>query len=231
MLKFLLENEQEGVNMNIIKVLLVDDQPLIIDGLKTILSTQENIKIVSEATNGEEAIKKAEIYNPDIILMDIKMPGIDGVNATKIILAKNNDIKILILTTFDDDEYIIDALSYGATGYILKDIDGQSLIKAVKDAYDDNILLPGKIAKKLIANFNKFRISKTENTYTDLANQLSNREFEVAKLITKGLDSKQIAKELYLTQGTVKNYMSNIYKIIGTNDRTKAAIFLKKYGL
>lgn len=219
------------MRLNKIKVLLVDDQHLMRDGLKTILSTQKDIEVVGEASNGKDSILKSKDLNPDVILMDIKMPIMNGVEATKEILNYNSSVKILVLTTFDDDEFIIDALSYGATGYILKDINGESLIKSVRDAYNDNIILPGKIAKKLVANINKEKIKISKTLDCNLLKEMSNRELEVAKLMVKGLDSKKISKELYLTQGTVKNYMSGIYKIIGTNDRTKAVIILKECGL
>jgi DNA-binding NarL/FixJ family response regulator len=217
--------------MRKIRVLIVDDQLLMRDGLKTILSTQQDIEVAGQAENGQDAVFKAAELKPDVILMDIKMPVMNGVEATKKILESSKDIKILILTTFDDDEYVIDALSYGATGYMLKDIDGQKLIQGVRDAFEGNILLPGKIAKKLVDGIGRGQRESIESNDAEIISQLSNRELEIAKLMVEGMDSRQIAKRLFLSQGTVKNYMSNIYTIIGTNDRAKAVILLKNLGL
>lgn len=216
--------------MRKIRVLIADDQLLMRDGLKTILSTQQDIEVAGQAENGQDAVLKTAELMPDVILMDIKMPVMNGVEATKKILESGKDIKILILTTFDDDEYIIDALSYGASGYILKDIDGQKLIQGVRDAFNGNILLPGKIAKKLVDSIGRGQRKNIKNNNAEIISQMSNRELEIAKLMAEGMDSKQIAKKLFLSQGTVKNYMSNIYTIIGTNDRAKAANLLKDLG-
>lgn len=205
-----------------IKVLLVDDQRLMVDGLKTILDLEEDIEVVDIASNGEEALKKVETNNIDIILMDVRMPRINGVESTKLIKDKFPNIKILILTTFDEDKYIIDALAYGADGYMLKDIEADELIRAIRETYNNKYILPSNIAKKLAAN-----ISKKSNEKVKNINSLTQREREIAKMISQGFNNKQIASSLFLSEGTVKNLVSSIYSKINISDRAKAALYLK----
>ncbi|OEF97064.1 response regulator transcription factor [Desulfuribacillus alkaliarsenatis] len=229
--------------MQNIKVLIVDDQNLMRDGLKTIIDLEPDMEVVGTCENGRIAVEKAKLLSPDVILMDIRMPEVTGVEATKII--KNNfpEIKIIILTTFDDDEYIIDALSYGACGYLLKDIEGDKLINSIRDAYKGTLLMPGTIAAKLVNRLNEANISSiasndVSKTVNDqyIANdqyyeKLSEREKEIAKLMVEGLTNKEIASKLFITQGTVKNYISSIYGKVGVKDRTNAVLFFKNYGI
>jgi len=215
--------------MDTIRIMLVDDQKLMLDGVQTILSIHPDYEVIATATSGEDAIQQLKNIQPDLILMDIRMPGMGGVEATKYIKEHYPDITVLILTTFDDDEYIIDALSYGASGYLLKDIDGEKLIQSVTEAISGNLLLTGKVAHKLALS----AITKRENKqeYNQLVEDLefTNRETDIAMLLVEGLTSREIADQLFLSQGTVKNYMSNIYSKIGTNDRSKAILFFKDY--
>jgi len=219
--------------MQKIKVLIVDDQSLMRDGLKTIIDLEPDMEVLGTCENGRVAIEKSKILHPDVILMDIRMPEVNGVEATKIIKKHFPNIKIIILTTFDDDEYIIDALSYGASGYLLKDIDGDKLINSIRDAYDGTLLMPGNIAAKLVSklkesNKSPNNLSKAEsNVYYE---KLSEREIEIAKLMLEGLSNKEIASELFITQGTVKNYISSIYGKIGVRDRTNAVLFFRSHG-
>ncbi len=209
-----------------ISVMLVDDQKILLEGLETLISLRSNIKIVGTAQSGEEALERLREVVPDVILMDIRMPGMGGVKATEAILERYPHVIILILTTFDDDAYIIEALSNGASGYLLKDIDGEKLVQAIHEALSGNLLLTGKVANKLALN-----IRKQNKRLGQLGEELefSTRELDLARLLVKGHNAKEMAEKLFLTQGTVKNYLSDIYAKIGTNDRAKAVLILERY--
>ncbi len=211
--------------MDKIKVLIADDQTLMRDGLKTILELEENMEVVALAKDGLEALALCTNTHPHIVLMDIRMPNMDGVEATKRIKEAYPETTVLILTTFDDEEFIVQALSHGATGFILKDIDGDALIKAINDAYKGSFILPSKIAIKLAGTISK-TAKQSENT--SLASlTLSEKEMEIAKMLAQGFTNKQIASALYISGGTVKNYVSSIYSKIGISDRTAAAIYIR----
>lgn len=216
--------------MDKIRVLIVDDQTLMRDGLKTILNLEENIEVAAVAKDGEEALEVCSNIDIDVILMDIRMPKMNGVQCTKEIKRKYPSISVLILTTFDDDEYITEALSNGASGYILKDIEGDALVKAVTDAYKGSFILPSNIAIKLarsITNQNSAAEVEEAQLAKDTLSDLSERELEIAKMIAQGFTNKQIATALYISLGTVKNYVSNIYGKIGTSERPTAVVYLK----
>ncbi len=212
--------------MDKIKVLIVDDQTLMRDGLKTIIDLEDNMQVVGTAKNGQEAIEFCENNKIDLILMDIRMPGMDGVESTKIIKNLHPEIVILILTTFNEDDYIIDALSYGASGYLLKDIEGDALIKAIEDAYNGSFMLPSEVAIKIAKRLSKNSVVSLEDKKK--LSDFSEREIEIAKMLALGFTNKQIASSIYISQGTVKNYISNIYSKLGTSDRTAAALTIKK---
>lgn len=215
-----------GCNMDKIKLLIVDDQTLMRDGLKTILEIEDNMEVVATAKNGQEAIEACREFRPDLVLMDIRMPGMDGVESTKIIKELYPEIVILILTTFNEDNYIIDALAYGASGYILKDIDGDDLIKAINDAHKGSFMLPSDVAIKIAKRLTTANIV-TEEQKRSLAD-FTEREIEIAKMVALGFNNKQIAASLYISEGTVKNYISSIYLKLGTSDRMAAALTIKK---
>lgn len=209
-----------------IKVVIVDDQRLMRDGLKTILDLQDNIEVIGTASDGNEAIDICKKCTPDVMLMDIRMPGMNGVETTKRIKESYPEVKVLVLTTFDDEEYIIDALNYGATGYMLKDIDGDALIKGIEDAYENKYILQSSIASKLV---NKLISKNTDDKKVDKSKKIfTDREFEVAKMLSQGFTNKQIASSLFISEGTVKNNVSNIYSKIEIFDRTSAALYLKE---
>lgn len=218
--------------MSKIRVLIADDQTLMRDGLKTILDLEENIEVVALAKDGVEALSLFKQTMPQVVLMDIRMPNMNGVECTKLIKELSPDTIVLILTTFDDEEYIIEALTSGATGYILKDIEGDNLIKAVVDAYNGNFILPSKIAIKLATRLSKGTSNepadKTKENKLLSALNLSEKELELAKMLSEGFTNKQIASAMYISDGTVKNYVSNLYGKIGISDRTAAAIYFKK---
>lgn len=206
------------------KVLLVDDQQLILDGIRVLVESENDFEVIGIAYTGEEAVMLAIKHAPDIILMDIRMPGIGGVEATRLILEKNPHIKVLILTTFDDDVYIIDALNYGASGYLLKDIGKEKLIESMREAIAGNILITGKVAYKLAKSIKSNKKPSTNGNYNPF--EMTEREIVIARLMVQGLNNKEIGTHLNLTQGTIKNYMSAIYLKLGVSDRSKAIVLL-----
>ncbi|NLY45546.1 MAG: response regulator transcription factor, partial [Tissierella sp.] len=193
-----------------IKVLIVDDQQLIREGLRMMLSLYDGIEIVGEVSNGEEAIQAVERLEVDLLLMDIRMPVMNGVDATKVIKEKYPDMKVLILTTFDEDEYIFPALKNGADGYLLKDIGSENLAGAINAVFEGNVLLQPNIAKKLVKNIDN-KVSNTSDNYNkDLYMLLTKKEYEISLLIGEGKNNKEISSLLYITEGTVKNHITNI---------------------
>ena len=208
-----------------IKVLVVDDQSLIREGLRMMLSLYDNILLVGEATNGKEALQALEENEVDLVLMDIRMPLMDGVEATKRIKEKYPNIKVLILTTFKEVEYIFEGLINGADGYILKDISSEDLAKAIETVYKGNVLLQPEIAKKVMGAI-KGISAKDEKE--DLRNELTKREYEIALLVSEGKTNKEISQILFITEGTVKNHISNILDKLDLKDRTQLALRMKK---
>lgn len=206
-----------------IKVLIVDDQYLIREGLHMMLSLHDSISIIGEVTNGEEAIKLLDHKEIDLILMDIRMPVMDGVEATKVIKKKYPDVKVLILTTFDEDEYIFEALKNGADGYLLKDISSDDLINAIETVYMGNSLLQSGILKKIVN-----KIDKKDNSVKDIYRFLTKKEYEIALLIGEGKTNKEIGTLLYITEGTVKNHVTNILGKLDLRDRTQLALLVKQ---
>jgi len=219
---------------DVINVIIADDQTILRDGLKTILETDMEIEVVGMASNGQEAFELCEKVQPDIVLMDVRMPVMNGVEATKAIKEKYPKVHILILTTFDDEEYILEAMANGAAGYLLKDIDGEKLIQAVKDTVNGNLMLPAKVAAKLAAYVSKTMKKSKETLSTVKGNKtddFTEREKEIIRLILEGKTNKEISNELFLSEGTVKNYISNIYSKIGAEDRVHAIMLLRDYDL
>ncbi|MBD2296075.1 response regulator transcription factor [Anabaena sphaerica FACHB-251] len=211
-----------------IKVLLVDDQGLIRQGLKALLELETDLEIVGEAENGEVAINLVEQLHPDVVLMDIRMPIMDGVAATREIQTRFPTTKVLVLTTFDDDEYVKAALQNGAMGYLLKDTPSEELavaIRAVDKGYSQ--LGPG-IVTKLLTQFPPTARNPTPSVPPNLT-ELTPREKEVLYLIATGASNREIAQELYISEGTVKNHVTNILSRLNLRDRTQAAILANTF--
>jgi len=213
--------------MQKIRVMLVDDQELLREGLKTIIHTQHDMEVVAEAENGEKALASIAEAAPDVVLMDIQMPVMNGVKATTAIKKMHPQVTIVVLTTFNDDDFIIDALANGAAGYLLKDIHGPHLIRAIRDACQGQLLLPGPIAAKLAARVSE-QIAPIPPFRQEGLSALNNRELEIGALLAQGLSNRQIAKSLFLTEGTVKNYISEIYSKLGTSNRTQVSLLLQQ---
>lgn len=210
--------------MNRIKVLLADDQRIILDGLKALLEMNHQIVVVDMADNGERAYEKTLKMRPDVVLMDIRMPKMDGVEATRLIKRDAPETVVIMLTTFDDDEYIIKAMTYGASGYLLKDIGSEKLIEAIVDGNDGSIILPGNVAAKITSRL------KDEASTEINKGDFTQREMDIISLMMKGMTNREISESLYLSIGTVKNYISQIYIKIDVNDRAKAVLQLKRMG-
>lgn len=211
-----------------IKILVVDDQTLMRDGLKTILEIEEDFEVVGVAEDGQQAYEMTAALRPDVVLMDIRMPRMDGVESTRLIKSKFPDTAVIVLTTFNEDEYIIQALSFGASGYLLKDIQADRLIEAIRDGARGTLLMPAPVAAKLASRLSDLNRSGWEHGIETMP-VLSEREKEIARCLADGHNNRQISALLCITEGTVKNYISDIYSKIGTNDRNKAIEYLKDY--
>ena len=208
-----------------IKLLLADDQDILTEGLKLILGSEEDIEIVGTADNGKKAYELCRIRKPDLVLMDIQMPEVNGVEATAMIKKDFPNIKIIVLTTFNDDEYIYEALKNGASGYLLKDTSPGEILKAVRTVYRGGALIPSDVAVKVIDKFSQLA-QKTEYKYIDpRVELLTDREIEICRLIAEGKSNKEISEELFLSQGTVKNHITKILLKLDLRDRTQLAIF------
>lgn len=215
--------------MNNINVIIADDEKLIREGLNIILKSIPWINIGGLCSNGKEALELCRSKDVDVVLMDIRMPVCDGVMGTKLIKEEFPNIKILVLTTFKDDEYIYDAMKYGASGYLLKDTSYDSIIDSIKSVYNGSIVVHPEIASKLIENIedkNKADIDTIMKNF-----RLTQREVEIIAGIGSGLTNKEISDKLYITEGTVKNYISDILSKLELRDRTQIAIFALKNSL
>lgn len=216
--------------MSMIRILIADDQPLMRDGLKTVLDLQKDFHVIGTAHNGSEAARMADALHPDILLMDIRMPEMDGVEGLKLIRQKHPELKVIMLTTFNDDEYIIQALAAGANGYLLKDLEMEKLSEAIRDAAAGKMIMPPAVAAKLAEGLSRISLEK-RGAAAAKALELSERELEIAGMMVQGFTNRQISATLYISEGTVRNYISGIYEKIGINDRTKAVLFLKDQGI
>lgn len=209
------------------KILICDDQAIVCEGLSRILSSDPEIEVVGTAYNGEEALELCPKTNPDLVLMDLKMPVMNGVVATRKIRDEYPHIDVLVLTTYDDDEWIFDAIRGGASGYLLKDTPPSELITAIKGTIEGKSYIDPSIGAKVLTQVAvKKKPESLPSTFT-----LSEREFEVLNLVAQGLTNADIAQKLFLTEGTVRNYTSEIFKKLSVSDRTQAAIMAIRYGL
>jgi DNA-binding NarL/FixJ family response regulator len=222
---------------NIIRLLLCDDQAIVCEGLRAMLTPVPQIEIVGVANNGIEAVDLTRSTHPDLILMDLKMPKMNGIQATKAIREQFPNVRILVLTTYDADEWVINAIRNGASGYLLKDTPQEDLIKAIIETVEGSSHIDPHVAGKVLDHIANESFDPNQNepglsaSDRELISRLSDREREVLQLLATGLSNTEIAKTLFLSEGTVKNYMSTIYSKLGVIDRTQAAILAMRAGL
>ncbi len=213
-----------------IRILLVDDQRLMREGLRILLELEPDLEIVGEAQDGRAGLEAYEKLQPDVVLMDVRMPGMDGVEATWRLRERWPDARVIILTTFDDDEYVFEGLRAGALGYLLKDVSGHDLAEAVRTVAAGGALIEPSVARKVVAEF--ARVAPPARAPEDsLPEPLSEREREILQLVALGLSNAEIAARLSLAQGTVKNYVTTILQKLGARDRTQAALRARELGL
>lgn len=215
-----------------IRILLVDDQALFREGLHTLLSVHDDLQVVGEASNGQEAIDAVGKLAPDVVLMDLRMPVLNGVAATRQISESSPNSRVIVLTTFDDDDYIFDGLRAGAVGYLLKDVPSAKLVEAIRAAARGESFLQPSVAAKVVAEFSRMSgPGKTAVPQQDLVEPLSDRELEILGVLATGASNREIANQLFITEGTVKNHVTNILGKLGVRDRTQAALKAKEMGL
>jgi DNA-binding NarL/FixJ family response regulator len=210
-----------------IRVLVADDQSMVRAGFRMLLSGEQDIEVVAEASNGLEAVDKAARFQPTVVLMDIRMPELDGLEATRRILAADNGARILILTTFDLDEYVYDALAAGASGFVLKDDPPEQLIAAIRTVAAGDALLSPTITKRVINQFTRIPRPAPPKEF----DELTTREQEVFRLIANGLSNAEIAQELYISDTTVKTHITHILQKLSLRDRVQAVVLAYQSGL
>jgi DNA-binding NarL/FixJ family response regulator len=213
-----------------IRILLVDDQALFREGLRTLLSLQPDLDVVGEAGNGEEAVRLAASLRPRVVLMDAQMPVLDGVAATRRLHAAQPECRVIMLTTFDDDENVFEGLRAGAVGYLLKDAPSEKLVEAIRAAARGESFLQPSVAAKVVAEFARLA-EKPAPRPQPLIEPLSERELEILRLVADGASNREIAAKLVIAEGTVKNHLTNILGKLSVRDRVQAALKAKELGL
>jgi DNA-binding NarL/FixJ family response regulator len=210
-----------------IRVLVADDQSMVRAGFRMLLSGEPDIEVVAEASNGLEAVDKAARFDPTVVLMDIRMPELDGLEATRRILAADADARVLILTTFDLDEYIYEALRAGASGFVLKDDPPEQLLAAIRTIAQGDALLSPAVTKRVIEQFTRTPRAKPP----EALDELTERELDVFRLIARGLSNAEIARELYISDTTVKTHITHILQKLDLRDRVQAVVLAHEIGL
>ncbi len=228
--------EQQQGRDAVVRVLVVDDQQLMREGIASLLRIQDGIEIIGTAANGQEALERAVSMQPDVILMDVRMPVMDGVVATEQVRRQLPDCKILMLTTFDDEEYVIEALRVGASGYLLKDIPAHDLAQAVQAVHRGIYQLDPAVMSRIMASLTGLKHAESPVPVPPAPGSLkhaglTDREIEVLRLIAQGATNREIAETLVISEGTVKNHISNILSRLGLRDRTQAAIYAREHAL
>jgi DNA-binding NarL/FixJ family response regulator len=203
-----------------IRVLVADDQSMVRAGFRLLLSDEEDIEVIAEASDGLEAVEKAARYRPTIVLMDIRMPGLDGLEATRRILAADNSAHILILTTFDLDEYVYEALRSGASGFVLKDEPPEVLLSAIRTVAGGDALLSPSITKRVIEKFTRMPLPAPPKEI----DELTAREKEIFRLVANGLSNAEIGEQVYISETTVKTHVTHILQKLGLRDRVQAVV-------
>jgi DNA-binding NarL/FixJ family response regulator len=213
----------------VISVLLVDDQPVIRDGLKVILEAQEDIQVVAEAADGADAVERAGRLAPDVVLMDVRMPGMDGIEATRLLTAAADGPRVLVLTTFGEDRYVYDALRAGASGFLLKDAQRGELVDAVRTVASGDQVLSSAITRSVIEHFVSRRPPAESGTPVELA-ELTTRELDVTRLVAEGLSNAEIGAKLFVSPATVKSHVGHILGKVGLRDRIHLVVLAYESG-
>jgi len=209
------------------KVIICDDQAIVRDGLELLLKLEKDISVVGLAQDGAEALALVAKYSPDVVLMDLKMPGMNGVESTRRIRAEYPTVKVLVLTTFDDDEWVFDAIRAGASGYLLKDTPREKVVEAVRGTLAGKSFIDPVVAGKILDQVAR----EQEQPQTVITDKLTEREVDVLRLIGRGFSNSDIADRLHLSEGTVRNHVSSIFSKLNIPDRTQAAIIAIRHGL
>ena len=217
--------------MGPVRVLLADDQALFREALATLLGVRPEVEVVGEAANGAEALDRAAALAPDVVLMDLHMPVLDGIRATRRLRAERPEVRVIALTTFDDDEDVFSALRAGAVGYLLKDVTSDRLVEAIQAAARGESVLQPSVAAKVVARFASLPDDGPPPRSQPLVVPLSDRELEVLRLLAEGSSNREIAAALFLAEGTVKNHVTNVLSKLGARDRTQAALRGRALGL
>jgi DNA-binding NarL/FixJ family response regulator len=213
----------------VIRVLIADDQELFREGLRLILETADDVSVVGEAADGFEAVREARRLAPDVVLMDVRMPRLDGLEATRRILAERSEARVIVLTTFDLDEYVYEAMKAGASGFLLKDLRRDQLVGAVRSATTGDALLAPAIMRRLIERFCG-EAPRRAGPPESMA-ELTTRELEVLTLLARGLSNRQIAGSLFLSEATVKTHLAHVFAKLGLRDRVQAVVLAYETGL
>lgn len=218
-----------------IRVVLVDDQTLVRQGIQTLIELEDDICVVGTASDGREALAVVAAQRPDVVLMDVRMPHMDGVAATRALLVEQPNVGVIILTTFDDDEYIFAGLRAGARGYMLKDAHAEEIVAAVRTVAAGEALIQPSITRKVVAEFSRLANERPASApvlaATPLVEALTEREHEVLRALAAGHSNREIANQLMITEGTVKNHVSNLLAKLEVRDRTQAVLKAQQLGL
>jgi DNA-binding NarL/FixJ family response regulator len=211
-------------------VLIADDQALVRAGFRMILEAEEDMEVVGEAADGREAVAEARRLRPDVVLMDVRMPDVDGIDATRRLLGDGSDAKVVMLTTFDMDEYVYDALRAGASGFLLKDVPPEQLVAGIRAVASGDALLAPSVTRRVIEEFVRRPPDSMRTAPPELA-ELTARELEVLKLMARGLANAEIAKELFVSETTVKTHVAHVLMKLKLRDRVQAVVFAYESGL
>jgi DNA-binding NarL/FixJ family response regulator len=209
------------------KVIICDDQAIIRDGLEMLLTLERDIQVVGQAQDGAEAVELVARHQPDLVLMDLKMPGMNGIEATRQIHTRYPAVKVLVLTTYDDDEWVFDAVRAGAAGYLLKDTPREEVIRAIRGTVEGKSFVDPAVTGKLLQQV----ASQQTQPASTITAQLTEREVDVLRLVARGLNNADIAARLHLAEGTVRNHVSVILSKLQVSDRTQAAVIAIRHGL
>jgi DNA-binding NarL/FixJ family response regulator len=231
------------MSSDLIRVLIVDDQPLIRMGLEALLGRRSGIEVVGQANNGEEALETIKALDPDVVLMDIRMPGMDGVEATRQLTARGSRAAVIILTTFQDDENVFSGISAGAKGYLLKDAPPDTIVEAIRTVAEGKALLQPEITNQVLQEFRRLRDGSPQTPASppspsgsagaapSIANLLTQRERAILQLLAQGQSNQEIGETLMISIGTVKNHVGNILGKLGARDRMQAVLLAQQFGL